>query len=78
MKNVGVNAFQIIPTHVIIAITGCGGKTDSGNFILLHSGKDFCLIVLSDFVNCGKAVLQLFNGLLAVFVYFFRNAHFGI
>ena len=66
MEYIGIDTLQIIPAHIVITITGGGGKAGGGDPVLLHGPENLGLVVLRDFVDGFKTVLQLLQSLFPI------------
>ena len=78
VEGVGVDPFQIVPAHVVIAVAGGGGKAGGTYPVFLHGGQNLGLVVLGNGVGLPEAVLQGLQDPLAAVVDLCRDAQTGI
>ena len=78
VEGVGVDPFQIVPAHVVIAVAGGGGKAGGPHPVFLHGGQDLGLVVLGDGVGLPEAVLQGLQDPLAAVADLCGNAQTGV
>ena len=78
VEGVGVDPFQIVPAHVVIAVAGGGGKAGGPHPVFLHGGQNLSLIVLRNGIGLTEAVLQGLQDPLAAVVDLCRDAQTGI
>ena len=77
-KDMGIDALQIVPSVIIVAVAGGGIEMHGGQAVGLHGLDHLGLIVLRHGVDVGELRNDLLQNLCAEVQYFLGNAHLGV
>ena len=63
-ENLRINAFQLFPAHIVVAVASGACKIPVGDPVVLERGKPPLGVLLGDGVDAGKLLRQLPLGLV--------------
>ena len=58
VKHAGVDPLQAVPSVVVVAVAGGGGKVIGADAVFLHGGQDLGLVILRHLVDGPEPVCQ--------------------
>ena len=77
-KDMGIDAFQIVPSVIIVAVAGGGIEMHGSQAVGLHGLDHLGLIVLRHGINVGELRNDLLQNLCTEVQHLLGNAHLGV